>query len=65
MLCLPSASGRLHWPPRFRAEQPSEALVAGASGKLMADQELDVKLAQVDGRDIVLTSAAPPSPTGE
>lgn len=60
---LESKDGRFR--TSFRAEQPSEALVAGASGKLMADQELDVKLAQVDGRDIVLTSAAPPSPTGE
>jgi hypothetical protein len=50
----------------FLAEQAAEALVMGANGKLMAEEEeLDVKVAQLEGHDLVLSSATPPSPQRE
>jgi hypothetical protein len=54
---LESREGRCR--TSFLAEQPSEALIVGANGKLMAgDEEIDIKIAQVEGLEIVLTSPA-------
>lgn len=44
----------------FQAEMSSESLVVGASGQLLSEtEEIEVKICQVDGADIVLSSQAP------
>lgn len=53
---LDSKEGRYR--ATFSVEQPSDALVPGASGKLMSSEsEIDVKIASVEGLEVVLTSA--------
>ena len=53
---LESKEGRFR--VAFTAEQPSEAIVLRASGKLMSDEgEIDVRIEQVEGTDLVLSSS--------
>jgi hypothetical protein len=56
---LDSKEGRYR--ASFSAEQPNEALLLGARGKLMGEEgrELEVKVAVLEGLDMVLSSAAP------
>lgn len=60
---LPFQEGRYR--ASFQVEQAVEALVPGVSGQLLTgESELEVKIASVEGLDIVLSSAAP-LPEGE
>lgn len=60
---LESKEGRYR--AAFSAEQQAEGLVLNAAGKLMSGEaEIDVKIAQLEGLELVLSSEAP-MPPGE